>query len=89
MLGNLITVKDLSERLKVSKSWVYRKSMEKGPDSIPVVKVGKYIRFARRKCPNGLNTKENKTRYIRFQNGLETCALGMSIRFYNFYQQIG
>lgn len=41
----LITVDELAERLKVPKSWVYGKTMQKGPDAIPRIQTGKYIRF--------------------------------------------
>ena len=41
----LITVEELADRLKVHKSWVYGKTMEKGPDAIPRIQTGKYIRF--------------------------------------------
>jgi excisionase family DNA binding protein len=41
----LITVDELAERLKVPKSWVYSKTREKGPDAMPRIKTGKYIRF--------------------------------------------
>ena len=41
----LITVDELADRLKVPKSWVYGKTMYKGPDAIPRIKAGKYIRF--------------------------------------------
>ena len=60
MLDNLITVDELSERLKVPKSWVYRKSMEKGPSSIPVVKVGKYIRFDPKKVSSWLEDRQKE-----------------------------
>ena len=41
----LITVDELADRLKVPKSWVYGKTREKGPDAIPRIQCGKYIRF--------------------------------------------
>ena len=41
----LIGVDELAEILTVPKSWIYGKTREKGPDSIPVWRVGKYCRF--------------------------------------------
>jgi excisionase family DNA binding protein len=41
----LLTVDELAERLKVPKSWVYRQTREKGPNTIPREPVGKYLRF--------------------------------------------
>lgn len=42
---NLLSVDELAESLKVPKSWVYSRSREKGPDAIPRIRVGKYLRF--------------------------------------------
>ena len=41
----LITVDEIADRLKVPKSWVYGRTREKGPDAIPRIQTGKYIRF--------------------------------------------
>ena len=45
MNQNLLTINELAERLKVPKSWLYSKTRETGPDAIPRLKVGKYLRF--------------------------------------------
>jgi hypothetical protein len=42
------TIDDLSSRLKVKKSWVYARTRETGPDAIPRLKAGKYLRFVPR-----------------------------------------
>jgi excisionase family DNA binding protein len=39
------TVNELANVLKVPKSWVYARTRETGPGSIPRIKVGKYLRF--------------------------------------------
>jgi excisionase family DNA binding protein len=44
-IQNLLTVEEMAAGLKVKKSWLYRKTMEKGPGSIPRVRLGKYVRF--------------------------------------------
>ena len=41
----LLTVPELAEKLKVTSSWVYSHVREKGEGRIPIVRVGKYIRF--------------------------------------------
>lgn len=41
----LLTITELSQKLKVPESWVYDKTRRKGPDTIPTVRVGKYLRF--------------------------------------------
>jgi len=40
-----LTVDELAEKLKVAKSWVYSRTRETGPDTMPRIKVGKYRRF--------------------------------------------
>ena len=45
MLANLETVEELATRWRVPVSWVYGKTRERSEGSIPLVKVGKYIRF--------------------------------------------
>ena len=41
----LLTVDELAERLKVPKSWVYFHTRQSGPDAMPRIRTGKYIRF--------------------------------------------
>jgi excisionase family DNA binding protein len=41
----LLSVQEISEILNVPRSWVYSRTRETGPESIPRIKVGKYIRF--------------------------------------------
>lgn len=43
--GELLTPKEMAERLKVPLSWLYRRTRVSGPGAIPRVRVGKYIRF--------------------------------------------
>lgn len=40
-----LTVDELAVTLKVSKTKIYSMTREKGPESIPRYKIGKYIRF--------------------------------------------
>jgi excisionase family DNA binding protein len=41
----LLTTDELAAQLKVPKSWLYTRTRETGSDSIPRLKVGKYLRF--------------------------------------------
>jgi len=41
----LLTIEEMASRLKVKKSWLYFRSMKTGANSIPRVKIGKYLRF--------------------------------------------
>ena len=43
--GKLLTVSELSDELKTPVSWIYSRTRQKGPDAIPVIRVGKYCRF--------------------------------------------
>ena len=45
MNQDLLTVSELAEVLRTPVSWVYSRTREKGPRAIPIVRVGKYIRF--------------------------------------------
>jgi excisionase family DNA binding protein len=42
---NFLTLEEMAETLKVPKSWLYSRTREIGPGTIPRVKVGKYLRF--------------------------------------------
>jgi predicted DNA-binding transcriptional regulator AlpA len=42
---DLLTIIELSAKLKVPKSWLYSRTRETGPRAIPRIKVGKYLRF--------------------------------------------
>jgi predicted DNA-binding transcriptional regulator AlpA len=41
----LVGVNELSEKLGVPPSWVYARTRIKGPDTIPCIRVGKYLKF--------------------------------------------
>lgn len=41
----LLDVDGLANELKVPRSWVYTQTRRKGDDTIPSVRVGKYVRF--------------------------------------------
>jgi excisionase family DNA binding protein len=43
--NELITISELSQRLKVPVSWIYSRSREKGEGTIPLMRVGKHLRF--------------------------------------------
>jgi excisionase family DNA binding protein len=45
VMERLLTVDELSEHLRVPKSWVYHRTRQRGPNSIPMVRCSKYCRF--------------------------------------------
>jgi hypothetical protein len=44
--GDVLTPQELAKRLKVPLSWIYKQSARHGPDSIPVLRCGMYLRFS-------------------------------------------
>lgn len=58
-MSQFLTVSEIAAELKVPKSWIYGKSRETGQDSIPRVKVGKYLRFERDKVIEWLRNRNN------------------------------
>jgi excisionase family DNA binding protein len=45
MQNELLTIKELAERLKVPVSWLYSRTRVRDESTIPTVRVGKYLRF--------------------------------------------
>ena len=43
--ADLLTPGELAERLKVPQSWVYEKTRARSRDPLPVIRLGKYMRF--------------------------------------------
>ncbi len=41
----LLTVAELSEFLGLPKSWIYDRTRKGGPEQIPHIRLGKYVRF--------------------------------------------
>jgi len=41
----LLTIQEMAACLKVPVSWLYARTRKNGPDSFPVIRVGKYCRF--------------------------------------------
>jgi len=58
MNENFLTVDELAEDWKVPKSWVYARTRETGPGTIPRIKVGKYIRFEKNKVMEWLKDQQ-------------------------------
>jgi predicted DNA-binding transcriptional regulator AlpA len=45
-MDKLLKPHELANELSVPLSWVYSRSRQKGPDTIPMVKCGRYCRFS-------------------------------------------
>ena len=59
---NFLTVDELAENLKVPKSWLYSRTRETGPGTIPRIRVGKYIRFEKDKVMDWLKEQSREER---------------------------
>ena len=44
-MSELLTIEELSQKLKIKESWVYSRTRMKGENTIPCLRVGKYCRF--------------------------------------------
>jgi excisionase family DNA binding protein len=44
-LDDMLTVAEVAIWLKVSRSWIYERTRSRGPDRLPHIKLGKYLRF--------------------------------------------
>ena len=42
---DVLTPEELAQRLKVPQSWVYEKTRGRSRDPLPVIRLGKYMRF--------------------------------------------
>jgi len=45
VLDDMLTVAEVATWLKVSRSWIYERTRTRGPDRLPHIKLGKYLRF--------------------------------------------
>ena len=57
---NFLTIAEMADILKVPKSWLYSRTRETGPESIPRIKIGKYIRFQQDKVMEWIKRQNDK-----------------------------
>ena len=43
--SNILTIAELSQRLKVSERWVYEKTRRRSQNPLPTIRIGRYLRF--------------------------------------------
>jgi excisionase family DNA binding protein len=43
--GEILTIDEVADRLKVSKRWVYEKTRSRCLNPLPAIRVGRYLRF--------------------------------------------
>lgn len=44
-VDRLLTVNEVAEWFRVPPSWVYSRTRARGPQRLPFIKIGKYVRF--------------------------------------------
>ena len=59
MNQDLLTIEELAEKLKIRKSWIYSRTRINGPDAIPHLKIGKYLRFCMDDVLTWLKDRQN------------------------------
>jgi excisionase family DNA binding protein len=62
-LDDLLTVQETARLLKVSVSWIYEHVRPDADDRLPVVKLGKYLRFDRRDLLAYIDAKRAASRH--------------------------
>ena len=63
--SDLLTVHETAQFLKVSVSWVYEHVRPKAQDRLPVLKLGKYLRFDVRDLRAYVDAKRTESTRIR------------------------
>lgn len=61
---SLLTVHDTARFLKVSVTWVYEHVRPEADDRLPVVKLGKYLRFDKRDLQAYIDAKRAESRRL-------------------------
>jgi predicted DNA-binding transcriptional regulator AlpA len=56
-MEKLMTIAELSDVLQAPKSWIYSKTRETGPDALPKIKMGKYLRFRPRDVESWIDAR--------------------------------
>ena len=64
-LTELLTVQEAALFLKVTVSWVYEHVRPEAEDRLPVLKLGKYLRFDPRDLRIYIDTKRDAARHFR------------------------
>ena len=47
-MDELLTVQEVAEMFRVPPSWIYDRTRRRGPERIPHVKLGRYVRFKKK-----------------------------------------
>ena len=64
-VGELLTVQDAAHFLNVTVSWIYQHVRDDATDRLPVLKLGKYLRFDQRDLRAYIDAKREAARNRR------------------------
>ena len=64
-VGELLTVRDAARYLKVTVSWIYEHVRDDAEDRLPVLKLGKYLRFDPRDLRAYIDAKREAAQHRR------------------------
>ncbi len=68
MIDRLIDPKELARELGVPVSWIYSRTRQKGPDTIPHLKLGKYCRFRLEEVLEWLKKKQEQQDHAQYRS---------------------
>jgi excisionase family DNA binding protein len=64
-VGELLTVQDAARFLNVTVSWIYEHVRDDATDRLPVLRLGKYLRFDQRDLRAYIDAKREAARHRR------------------------
>ena len=59
-MAKLLTAQELASQLKIPVSWIYSRTRIKTKDSIPCVRIGKYVRFNEEEIMEWIKSQQQK-----------------------------
>ena len=59
-MKELLTINELADLLKIPVSWIYSRTRIKSEESIPCVRIGKYVRFDECEVLEWLKSQQQK-----------------------------
>lgn len=60
MDSDYLTITELAALLKIRKSWIYARTRERGPNAIPQIRIGKFIRFEKSSVLDWIMKQQNR-----------------------------
>lgn len=61
-MDKLMTIQEASEWLNVPRSWLYQRTFRNATDPIPFIKLGRLLRFEKRRLEEWIATRQTAVR---------------------------